>query len=128
MRVIDPGHLYSLAHLDGDGGQELRFVKRVGDRYPGNAPPPYEGTTLQEVLRALIDRMEYVDRQAPCAHNRATTRHLREALRSLEVRAAEARGDEHAADLIRSWRYVELASTCAGCGHVCCRRPSCGTR
>jgi hypothetical protein len=40
MRVFDPGHKY------------LKFVKREGDNYPRNRGH-YEGTTSQEVLRAL---------------------------------------------------------------------------
>jgi hypothetical protein len=67
MRVMDPGHWYELALLDALpnrlGLETLRFVKRVGDKFPGNQLPAYAGTTTQEVLRALIDRTKYVDAQ-----------------------------------------------------------------
>lgn len=48
MRVLDPGHLYALDSLDkseDDKSQLLRFVKRIGDKFPGNIAPPYAGTT-----------------------------------------------------------------------------------
>lgn len=61
MKVIDPGHVYELAHLDGQHVERLVFVKREGDGYPGNFGH-HEGTNLQEVLRALIDRVEYLNR------------------------------------------------------------------
>ena len=64
MTVIDPGHYYSLLRLDADKGGDLtlRFVMRVGDKYPGNKNT-YPGTTLQEVLRACLDRVGYLHRQ-----------------------------------------------------------------
>jgi hypothetical protein len=54
--VIDPGHEYELASLDGEKAVRLTFVKRIGARYPGNKGPSYSGTNCQEVLRVLIDR------------------------------------------------------------------------
>ena len=96
MRVIDPGHLYQLAERDGVSGANslpaLRFVKRVGDRYPGNKPPAYPGTTIQEVIRALIDRAEYVNRQIPCAETEAAIGALKIALLLFEVRASRVDG------------------------------------
>ena len=65
MRVLDPGHRYALRHLDGDGETVLQFVNREGEKYPGNAGA-CEGTTMQEILRALIDRAAYVNGQASC--------------------------------------------------------------
>lgn len=56
MKVIDPGHVYDLRSLDGEQLNRLVFVKREGPSYPGNVGH-YPGTTMQEVLRALIDRL-----------------------------------------------------------------------
>lgn len=41
------------------------FVKREGEHFPGNVGH-YPGTTMQEVLRVLIDRAKYVNSQIPC--------------------------------------------------------------
>lgn len=56
MQVIDPGHDYNLATLDGDGSSvRLTFVKREGPGFPGNIgcyPGRYKYTSLiQCVLR-----------------------------------------------------------------------------
>jgi hypothetical protein len=135
MKVLDPGHLYELTNLDTDqpGNRVERacFVKRIGDKYPGNKPPGWSGTITQEVLRALIDRTKYVDAQLDKtiqvsqdghAHNRAAIRGMRQALRAFEVRAAEERQDWAAVVAILQTPEIELTPTCTGCGHVMCSR------
>jgi hypothetical protein len=83
MKVIDPGHTYSLRSLDGNGDVRLRFVKRQGPGYPGNIGR-HSGTTTQEVVRALIDRTKYVDKQIPNQRNVQVLYHLRSILLELE--------------------------------------------
>jgi hypothetical protein len=122
VKVLDPGHLYSLAQLDDVDGAApsvmLRFVKRVGPAYPGNDSPGYAGTTMQDVLRALIDRALYVDRQDPSPENAEAVEHMRSALWAFEERTARKRGQfvttrpEHTP--------VETLPVCARCGHVVC--------
>ena len=122
MKVLDPGHRYLLAHLDGDAEAPLVFVKRVGEKYPGNVGP-HEGTTTQEVLRALIERAKFVEAQKPSRHNAAAIYHLREALFALELRAAVERDDQVEFSLATSRRRpdIEVVPTCGRCGHVACR-------
>lgn len=127
VKVLDPGHLYDLDLLDADihgstGCCELRFVKRIGEKFPGNQEPGYEGTTTQEVIRALIDRTKYVDAQKPDVANKLALSSLRSALRWLEVRAAEQRDDGNAASRILDMQELEIAPTCDHCEHVLCRR------
>lgn len=129
MQVIDPGHLYRLDVLDwgvreevGDPSQTIRFVKRIGDKFPGNTGAGYPGTLSQEVIRVLIDRAHYVDDQRPHPRNALAIGHLRQALRELELRAAEERGDIRAVFQIASAETPELLSTCDGCGHIACDR------
>lgn len=116
MQVIDPGHVYRLDSLDGECEQVLTFVKREGPHYPGNVGH-HPGTTLQEVLRALIERTEYVNRQIPCAESEAAVGLLKAALLLFELRAARCH---------RRFLEVPLASVvvgatkCAKCGHVGC--------
>ena len=94
MEIKIPGHVYELRHLDGNGVTVLDFVKRIGDKYPYNQPPAVEGTTTQEVLRALINRTKYVDNQSPAFENKIVLEHLRDALHILECRAARLGGYE----------------------------------
>ncbi len=89
MTIIDPGHLYLLNQLDSLQFTQLRFVKRVGEGYPGNQPPPYPGTNIQEVLRALIDRHQYLDGQYHHWINGVCVFLYRVAINLLEYRAAQ---------------------------------------
>ncbi len=127
MKVIDPGHRYELATLDSNGlPYPLQFVKRIGEKYPGNEPPACAGTTLQEVLRALIDRATYVNGQIPCAETEAAIGLLSTALLLLEVRAKRVKGSVLEVDSLSA---VVDAETCSKCGHVRCEvhRAACGT-
>jgi len=91
VKVLDPGHRYELPHLDGSGTTLLTFVKREGEAYPGNVGH-HEGVIMQDVLRALIDRAGYVDRQIPCADTDAALMSMKLACFLLERRAASRHG------------------------------------
>jgi hypothetical protein len=116
VRVIDPGHEYALQHLDGNGEERLVFVKREGHGYPGNIGA-HEGTTMQEVLRALIDRAKYVNKQIPDEHTEAGIDYRRRAILHFEIRAAIRHGRE---SLFAAPATIEDAPTCETCGHVAC--------
>jgi len=128
VKVRDPGHCYELSHLDDDVADikldvtVLRFVKRIGEKFPGNTGPSTSGTITQEVIRALIDRTEYVNGQREHARNGLVLHHLREALRELEMRAAEERADIAALFRIAMAGKPELMPACPRCGHVQCNR------
>ena len=91
MQVADPGHWYKLRSLDGGESQDLIFVKREGLGYPGNIGH-HPGTILQEVWRASIERLKYVDAQISHPCNERAIACLRYALELLEKRAAERHG------------------------------------
>lgn len=83
MKVIEPGHLYQLSHLDGGGVSKLQFVCREST----DVLSPKEGVQTQEVLRALIDRTMHCDNCLPWEGNKAIIQHLRMALSLHEARA-----------------------------------------
>jgi hypothetical protein len=61
MKVIEPGHIYDLNTLDGDGKPlRLTFVNReLGTEHPG--------TQTQEVLRTIVDLLScLIDRTNHC--------------------------------------------------------------
>lgn len=119
MKVLDPGHQYGLTSLDAsyDGEYEfLAFVKRVGPEYPGNTGFPYSGTNIQEVIRALIDRVNYLEGQVPCMENALVIEHLRCAFQWLERRAAR----RHQRPTPKFTDAPELMSYCSRCHHVGC--------
>ena len=118
MEILDPGHHYRLDTFDGEGETRLRFMKRYGPGYPGNTSEN-PGTNCQEVIRALIDRMIYVNNQIPDDRNVGVIRNLRECLWFLEERAAERHG------IPLTWNAtlpIEKWPTCAHCGHVACEK------
>lgn len=116
MKVLDPGHVFALAQYDGDGEQRLTFMKREGAGYPGNAGH-FAGTNCQEVLRALIARVSYLQEQIPCEENRIILSDLRDALLRFESRAAQ----RHGHTLAPQAGPIETWATCGTCGHVGCR-------
>lgn len=126
MTVLDPGHAYQLAVLDEHkvewevGPNLLIFVKREGPGYPGNVGH-HPGTTIQEVLRATIDRVKYLQDQIPCSENELVLASLRIAIRALEVRAA-SRHNRLIPNLAGS---IESFPTCKKCLHVGCEGECC---
>jgi len=114
--VVDRGHEYLLDPLDGELLQTLTFVKREGTKYPGNIGH-HPGTTMQEVLRALIDRAEYVNSQLPCAETEAGIGLLKAALFVFEARAARYHDRQLTATLDE---IVKGVGKCPRCGHVGC--------
>ncbi len=118
MEIIDPGHNYLLRSFDGGGPVRLTFVKRCDppEKYPGNHNA-HPGTQIQEVLRALIERSEYVNGQIPCPETDLALYHLREVLWLFESRHAQ----RHDATFPDEWREgIETRAFCETCGHIMC--------
>lgn len=119
MKAHDPGHVYELDNLDDPHGKfpkvVLCFVKREGAGYPGNVGH-HPGTNIQEVLRALIDRVHYLDSQDPDKANLMVVDDLRHALRALELRAARRHNRKPPTFEIE----IEKQPVCDGCGHIGC--------
>lgn len=116
MKVIDPGHEYLLDSLDGEQENRLVFVKREGEKYPGNAGH-HPGTTMQEVLRALIDRAEYVNAQILSEETLTSISRMKDALYWLEVRAARRHGRPANFTVDEA---VAGEDKCSKCGHIGC--------
>lgn len=116
MKVLDKGHRYELASLDGNETQVLSFVKREGAHYPGNVGH-HSGTTTQEVIRALLERARYVNSQIPCLETEAVIACLQQALLLCEIRAKRVKGGHLQCDSLAA---MEHASTCHHCGHIEC--------
>lgn len=116
IEIIDPGHEYKLPSFDGELAQTITFLKREGEGYPGNVGS-HAGTTLQCVLRACLDRVEYLHAQIPHENNYGIVSHIRHALLLLEQRAAERHGINPMSLTLTSASENPL---CGVCGHVTC--------
>lgn len=120
MIIVDPGHRYDLACLDApndDYVETLTFVKREGDKYPGNVGH-HPGTNIQEVLRAIIDRLWYLDNQDHDDRNEQIIFKLRDSIYLLEKRAA----DRHNRQFFKIMTDgIEGYDFCKKCGHIGCK-------
>lgn len=119
MKVTDPGHSYLLDCIDGGQPKPLVFVKRCDpenpEKYPGNENA-YPGTTMQNVLRALLDRLRYLQNQVWSLENSIIIGMLKVSLWLLEYRAARRHGKSY----WRSLRFSECAQMCGIFGHTQC--------
>lgn len=120
MQVLDAGHDYLLTSFDGGPPIRLNFVKRDDppEKYPGNTNA-YPGTLMQEVLRALIERGEYVNNQFSCNQTEEAIGHFAQALWLLEQRHAERHGLPDAMNEI-DLESVATVPFCTRCGHIIC--------
>ena len=119
MKIIDDGHHYHLEVYDRDGfgHEDLMFMKRIGDRYPGNEGRPHGGTNCQEVLRVLIDRMKYLNNQIPCIETEECINLARTMIYRFEQRAKKVKGKILSNVTIKG---IEDQPTCKTCGHIMC--------
>jgi hypothetical protein len=107
MRVIVPGHVYTVQNVDGPGEQTIKFVKRLPKNEPNEA-----GILMQELLRVLIDRVNFLNEQVPCHENITILENLRESFVLLESRASRRK--------IEHMLYPERTEPCVKCGHLLC--------
>lgn len=89
MKTLTPGHEYELHNVEG-GTQTLQFISKG----PLSETDPTlvtlaNGTTNEEVLDALIDRMQFLDGVVPCDANKSIITCLEEARTLIEQRTAE---------------------------------------
>lgn len=93
MKVLTPGHNYLLANFENEQNpaQTLQFIqkepKEGGD--PGEMQTVSDGTTNEEVLEMLIDRMKWLQAKFPCKENACCITHLEEGLMWLEKRTKD---------------------------------------
>ena len=121
IEVLDNGHQYRLLSLDGQLDQTLTFVKRCNppEKFPGNTNA-YAGTTIQSVIRCLLDRMRYLQNQIWAPENALIIWLLRACLWLLETRAARRHGRRYC----HNFEYAEFAPLCSVCGHTECEHQS----
>lgn len=92
MKVITEGHRYELANFENKDltGQSLQFIHKepsVDDTT--KLVTISEGTTNEEVLEVLIDRIKYLQAKFPCKENACCITHLEEGLMWLEKRTRD---------------------------------------
>lgn len=93
MKVLKDGHGYELANFEQDipeVNQHLHFIdKEPAADGSGGLVTIQDGTTNEEVLAVLIDRMQFLQRAFPCRENAIVITKLEESLMWLNKRTAD---------------------------------------
>jgi hypothetical protein len=89
-----PGHRYLLENFKNKAeSQEIQFYQKLASE---NSEEEIDGTTNEEVLAMLIDRIGYLNAKFPSPYNESALSSIEDALAALSERTAErqARGVE----------------------------------
>lgn len=97
MKVIREGHLYELAYFENKDqiGQTIQFIEKVPNQTALTLGTLValvtlnDGTTNEEVLEMLIDRMQSLQKKFPCRENAIVITNLEESLMWLNKRTAD---------------------------------------
>lgn len=90
MKVINEGHTYELETIQTKETDEPSFIVQFF-RGPKGSGVDHVGTTNEEVLRMLIDRMRFLQQSLPCRENAIVITKLEEAFMWLEHRTNDRR-------------------------------------
>jgi len=96
MEVITPGHKYLAENFENkEKGQLIQFIEKIPSENSGLITLN-DGTTNEELLKVLLDRMNYLDDKFPCEENKEAIKSMQQALNWLDLRTAKrtARGVE----------------------------------
>jgi hypothetical protein len=92
MKVLREGHQYELANVENvnAAGQILQFIEKEPTG-PGEVTfrTVHDGTTNEEVLKVLIDRISKMQAKVPCKENAMVITKLEESLMWLEKRTKD---------------------------------------
>lgn len=92
MKVLDVGHLYELDNFEAGGlSQQLQFINKVNktdEHGEVHLVTLKNGTTNEEVLKVLLDRLHALQAKYACRENSIAITKLEEALMWLEKRTA----------------------------------------
>lgn len=92
MKVLTPGHKYELSNFENKDlkGQELQFIEKE-PKFVGSTElvTINDGTTNEEVLEALIDRITFLNSKFPCRENSLAITNLEQALMWLNKRTQD---------------------------------------
>lgn len=94
MKVLTPGHLYELDMFEDTpndtGNQRIQFIEKEASPFDRTQLVTINnGTTNEEVLTVLIDRLNYLQSKFPCRENALAITKLEEALLWLDKRTAD---------------------------------------
>lgn len=89
MRIITPGHRYEAENFENKNlpGQQIQFIHKTPiEEGSSELKTVNDGTTNEELLEILIDRMNFLQNKFPCRENAVATTHLDTALLWMQKR------------------------------------------
>lgn len=90
MKVIEEGHRYEVDSLDGTYPQIIQFIMKLPiDEGSSLLGTVIDGTTNEELMKVLIDRLNYLNAKMPCKANIIAIQKLQEALMWQEYRTSK---------------------------------------
>jgi hypothetical protein len=92
MKVIVEGHKYVATNFeDKTSGQSIQFIHKEpkGEGQVQELVTVSDGTTNEELIEVLLDRMNYLQSKFPCRENALAITKLDEALMWLNKRTAD---------------------------------------
>lgn len=92
MKNLVVGHTYELENFENKSnpGQILQFIhKEPIEEGSTTLKTVADGTTNEELLEVLINRMQYLQSKFPCRENAIVITHLEEGLMWLEKRTRD---------------------------------------
>lgn len=91
MEVKVAGHTYELSNFENkETSQTLQFIhKEPKEEGSSELVTIADGTTNEEIMAMLIDRMEFLQSKFPCKENACCITHLQEGLMWLEKRTSD---------------------------------------
>ncbi len=89
MKILTAGHKYELANFEQPEtpGQVIQFIEKAANE-DGTLTTVSDGTTNEELLQVLLDRMNYLQSKFPCPENAFAIANIFQALTWLGVRTA----------------------------------------
>jgi hypothetical protein len=96
MNVVTPGHRYEVDNFEGGEPQIIQFIEKTPHPDSKELRTVNNGTTNEELLAVLIDRLRFLSAKLPSRETSIATTKLEEALMWLEKRTRDrqARGVE----------------------------------
>lgn len=90
MKVLTEGHKYQLSGFENaENTQEIQFIEKIPVENTTELKTLNDGTTNEELLEVLIDRMNYLQDKFPCRENALVITKLEESLMWLNKRTSD---------------------------------------
>ena len=88
MKIITAGHKYELENFEAkdNPGQTIQFIEKLPGVVPGSLYTVNDGTTNEEVLKMLINRMQSLYDKFPSEETACSIGHLKSALYAQQSR------------------------------------------